>query len=139
VQTFFLGAKFEDENVPVLFARQRIPFPRLHFFTFSSALNQEIANGSIIGCVVTVGTNYEGSRLDSSKFNVNREGAGRTDSAFVLQDADYKPMVERLIVGRDSFSSATLIQPGALLCRIFHSISTIHWGESDKMANPSGP
>jgi hypothetical protein len=99
-KTFFAGAKFDEEDVVMLLAMQGIPFPRMHQFTFGTAMGEEIEDSSLLGAAVTVGTSNEGSGLDAMKFYANREGAGKNGSKFVLQDSDFKPMVERLIVGR---------------------------------------
>ena len=79
---------------------------------------------------MTVGGTNAGSGLDAAKFNVNRTGARKTDSRFVLQDSNYKPMVERVIAGAAG-TQATLIQPAALMLKLFHAFGVIHWGQSD--------
>ncbi|GMI09070.1 hypothetical protein TrRE_jg4365 [Triparma retinervis] len=114
-KTFFAGAKFDEEDVVMLLAMQGIPFPRMHQFTFGTAMGEEIEDSSLLGAAVTVGTSNEGSGLDAMKFYANREGAGKNGSLFVLQDSDFKPMVERLIVGRTDGISTTLIKPGGIV------------------------
>ena len=68
VKSFFFGTMCEDEYMGMVLAMQCIPFPRLHFFTFSSAMGQELDDAANLVCAVTVGPEGKGSELPREKF-----------------------------------------------------------------------
>mmetsp|Transcript_133685 Transcript_133685/g.260313 ORF Transcript_133685/g.260313 Transcript_133685/m.260313 type:complete len:691 (-) Transcript_133685:205-2277(-) len=112
VAGFLFGAKHPTEHIVHALCMQQVPFPRLHFFTLSTAMGQDLEDGEILTPAVTVGPQVAGLPVEKFSFK-NRF------SPFFLTDAAFQPLTERLVLGTEDAVSATLIQPAKLLQTIF--------------------
>jgi len=101
------------ESVEQLALMQLTPFPRLHFFTLSTALGSSLEDGEVITPSVTVGT--KGGGVPAAKFKQNK---GKK-TAFFLTGKDWQPLTDRVIPGS---AEVTLVHPAKLLGGIFESV-----------------
>jgi len=114
VAKFLFGAKHPTEHIVQALCYQQVPFPRLHFFTLSTAMGQELEDGEIITPAVTVGPQVSG--LPAEKFSFKNRF-----SPFFLTDGEFRPFTERLVLGAEDAESVTVIQPAKLLGKLFTS------------------
>lgn len=114
VAGFLLGAKHPTEHVVHANIMQQVPYPRLHFFTLSTAMGQDLEDGEIITPAVTVGPAVSGLPVEKFSFK-NRY------SPFFLTNEAFQPLTERLVLGAEDAVSATVIQPAKLLGKLFTS------------------
>eukprot|EP00931_Biecheleriopsis_adriatica_P049684 TRINITY_DN28743_c0_g1_i2.p1 TRINITY_DN28743_c0_g1~~TRINITY_DN28743_c0_g1_i2.p1 ORF type:complete len:476 (-),score=78.02 TRINITY_DN28743_c0_g1_i2:67-1494(-) len=117
VSNFLCRAKHQTEHVGRSLCTQCVPFPRLHFFTMSTAMGQELDDNEIMVPAVTVGSKVTG--IPPQKFNCKNRW-----SPFFLTGKDLKPLApERLIVGADGFDGATVIMPMKVLIKLFRGVT----------------
>ena len=147
VKEFFCGAKFEGEQPAKVLAMGCNAFPRLHFFTFSTAMGQELEKRDILFPSYTVGSAAPG--MPTSAFAVKPWPDGPTPpppgsprpsdlnepdiaaglSTFFVGDGSFVPMTERVIPGKDGGAGATVIAPARTLCKLFNRIGTCNHGQ----------
>jgi len=116
VGIFFAKAQFAEENTAMILAKQSVPYPSNHFFTFDSCMGETIADGSLAVPALTVGPALIG--LDAAKFNKKNSPCTR----FLLSGADKQPLGERLVFGADGNLGATVVVPSAVLWHLFEGI-----------------
>lgn len=113
LEGFFTRAKYPESSVARTSLLQLIPFPRLHFYTFATAIGgTDLEDGEIFLPAVTVGPGAGNEALPAiEKFNPS--------SPFIYRGF---PNHERVIPGADGFAGISLIAPVKLLCSIFTGV-----------------
>ena len=119
VGNFFGRTKDPNQDSALTLNQQQCPFPRLHLFTFSSAMKQPIEDRSIMFPALTVGPSNSGSGLSAEKFAA--DGPGRPFMFTGGIDGSI-PLTERVIPGSGD-KGATLIQPFQLIFKILKGVS----------------
>ena len=108
VGAFFSQPLHKREHVLRALCMQQATFPRMHFFTLSSAMGQELQDSSIISPAVTVGAAGKAG-IPLRKFNVFEDEHGKFSlGKFFLLDADMRPMTERALPGKNAWLILTL-------------------------------
>ena len=125
VGNFFTRTRNPAECAAKVLHRQTTAFPRLHFFTFSTAMGQVLEDRNILFPAVAVTSSKSGSGLPKNKFLAN----GVCQPFMFCGGKDgLVPLTERVIPAAVDNPGAALIQPTRLLQQLFFRMLNSGWG-----------
>lgn len=115
VHNFFYKPK-DKQCVGHALCYQQSPFPRLKFFTLSTAMGQTLEDSEILFPSLTVGNVIEEKAVPIQKFISNGQ-----DTRFFMTDQSWKPLARRAIPGEGN-EAVTVITPAKLLVRMLKAL-----------------